>query len=261
MQQHFGLTHVTKNPIVLVSVVMSAVGWFIAFIGTCILGKYAGGFWWTIIYELLLLAGLLFSIFKQVFHHYKLMFLIFLGVSIALLTGAIDGLMHYNTGGAQAAGAGAVILIVMQFFWVVLFGSTEDSAVYQFVYSGSVLPVSQNGVGNIHGSPKESKIALSSPEANSQYSHHNSIGSIHTPIQHTNPPSTPNSTVMQPQAPIHNKNFATALHPYQANPDDPNELSFAKEEVLEILNKSGNWWQAKKQDGTVGIVPSNYFSP
>lgn len=143
--------------------------------------------------------------------------------------------MHYNTGGAQAAGAGAVILIVMQvinlpyiyvnnrilnlglqFFWVVLFGSTEDSAVYQFVYSGSVLPVSQNGVGNIHGSPKESKIALSSPEANSQYSHHNSIGSIHTPIQHTNPPSTPNSTVMQPQAPIHNKNFATALHPCQS---------------------------------------------
>lgn len=35
-------------------------------------------------------------------------------MSIALLTGAIDGLMHYNTGGAQAAGAGAVILIVMQ---------------------------------------------------------------------------------------------------------------------------------------------------
>lgn len=45
-----------------------------------------------------------------------------------------------------------------------------------------------------------------------------------------------------------------------ANPDDPNELSFQKEEVLEILNKSGNWWQAKKQDGTIGIVPSNYVS-
>lgn len=38
----------------------------------------------------------------------------FLAVSIAMLTGNIDGLMHQYTGGAQAAGAGAVILIVMQ---------------------------------------------------------------------------------------------------------------------------------------------------
>ncbi|KAI8077986.1 SH3 domain-containing protein, partial [Gilbertella persicaria] len=44
------------------------------------------------------------------------------------------------------------------------------------------------------------------------------------------------------------------------NPEDPNELSFAKDEVLEIINKSGNWWQAKKSDGTIGIVPSNYVS-
>lgn len=261
--QHFNLSHITKNPIVLVSVIMSAVGWFIAFIGTCILGRFAGGFWWTIIYELLLIGGILFSVFKQVFHQYRMMFLIFLGVSIALLTGAIDGLMRYNTGGAQAAGAGAVIMIVMQFFWVILFGSTEDSAVYQFIYSGLVSPVSQNGVGNIHGSPKESKVALSSPEAGSQYSHHQSIGSIHnTSMQHTSPTIATHATALSP--PQHqppSKIMATALHPYQANPDDPNELSFVKEETLEILNKSGNWWQAKKQDGTIGIVPSNYFSP
>ena len=37
-----------------------------------------------------------------------------------------------------------------------------------------------------------------------------------------------------------------------ASPDDPNEISFAKGEVLEILDKNGKWWQARKQDGTVG---------
>ncbi|KAI7891176.1 uncharacterized protein EV154DRAFT_508914 [Mucor mucedo] len=199
---HLNINHLTKNPIVLVSVVMAVVGWFIAFIGACILGASAGGFWWTVIFELLLVAGLLFSIFKKVFHQYKVMFLVFLAVSIAMLTGNIDGLMHQYTGGAQAAGAGAVILIVMQFFWVILFGSTEESAVYQFVYSGLASSVSHNSMNNMQSSAKESKVALSSPEANSHYSQHQpSIASIPAPHM-TPPPTTPHQTFM-----------ATALHP------------------------------------------------
>lgn len=46
----------------------------------------------------------------------------------------------------------------------------------------------------------------------------------------------------------------------QGSPDDPTELSFDKGESLEILDKRGNWWHARKQDGTTGIVPSNYVS-
>jgi SH3 domain len=37
-----------------------------------------------------------------------------------------------------------------------------------------------------------------------------------------------------------------------AVPDDPNELSFKKGEVLQILDKSGKWWEARKDDGTEG---------
>ncbi|GAA5804395.1 hypothetical protein HPULCUR_009884 [Helicostylum pulchrum] len=236
-------------------------GWFIAFIGTCILGRSAGGLWWTVFYELFFLIGLFFTIFKQIFHQYQIMFALLLGISISMLTSNIDRLMVWHTGGAQAAGAGAVILIVMQFFWVILYGSTEESAVYQFVDSGIVSPVSQNGVGNIRGSPKESKLALSSPEANSHYNHNQaSVASINIPMSHNSSPPTPAPHQVSQQAPDVQKIMATALHPYQANPDDPNEISFAKGEVVEMLNKSGNWWQAKKLDGTIGIVPSNYFS-
>ncbi|RIA95860.1 hypothetical protein C1645_688534 [Glomus cerebriforme] len=53
---------------------------------------------------------------------------------------------------------------------------------------------------------------------------------------------------------------AKALYDYEANSDDQNELSFSKNEILEIADNRGNWWQARKIDGRAGIVPSNYVS-
>jgi len=52
---------------------------------------------------------------------------------------------------------------------------------------------------------------------------------------------------------------ALALFPYTASPADPYELTFNKGEVLEILDKTGKWWEAIKSDGTKGIAPSNYL--
>ncbi|KAG6811573.1 hypothetical protein H0H92_006822 [Tricholoma furcatifolium] len=45
---------------------------------------------------------------------------------------------------------------------------------------------------------------------------------------------------------------AKALYAYTASPDDPNEISFSKGEILDIMDKNGKWWQARKSDGKVG---------
>jgi hypothetical protein len=73
--------------------------------------------------------------------------------------------------------------------------------VYQFIYSGFGSPVSHQagGIGsNINGSPKESKVALSSPEANSHYNQ--SVASVHQ--------QTPPAVTEQPP-----KMMVSALHP------------------------------------------------
>jgi SHO1 osmosensor len=51
--------------------------------------------------------------------------------------------------------------------------------------------------------------------------------------------------------------FTLTPRPDTASADDPNEISFVKGEILDIVdNRSNwwqaNWWQAKKSDGTVG---------
>ncbi|KAK0464743.1 uncharacterized protein EV420DRAFT_1062064 [Desarmillaria tabescens] len=54
-------------------------------------------------------------------------------------------------------------------------------------------------------------------------------------------------------------NRAQALYPYEASPADPNELSFTAGEILDVERTSEDWWAARKKDGSIGVVPSNFL--
>jgi len=56
------------------------------------------------------------------------------------------------------------------------------------------------------------------------------------------------------------KHRAKAMYAYSASPDDPNEVSFAKGDILEVVDNTGKWYQVRTPSGQTGIAPSNYLT-
>eukprot|EP00160_Parvularia_atlantis_P014494 Unigene3637_Nuclearia_a/m.11099 Unigene3637_Nuclearia_a/g.11099 ORF Unigene3637_Nuclearia_a/g.11099 Unigene3637_Nuclearia_a/m.11099 type:complete len:252 (-) Unigene3637_Nuclearia_a:33-788(-) len=240
-----GVSTITGNPVLLIGFFLAFAGWVIALAGVSQISalgpQFAAAYaftWWTIVYVLLVLAVLVYTIIQGTFAQYRTA----LGLYVTLAT----GLLTSATASAPSGAFGALLagLIILDLVFYPLMGLVIMLDLGDGNGGGMMLPginitlparkPSTPQQAPLPGTPAGAEAAAQSARASRT------------------------STAILEEASTEPMP-ATALFSYTANPNDPNEISFAKGEVLTVLDRKGKWWRAKKADGTVGIVPSNYM--
>lgn len=217
----------------------------------------------------------------------------FLAAGLVMTTSAVSTLVYQTAGTMQAAAAGFILLSMIavsiipnqpratsdtsQIVWIFYFGSTPQASHRQFV-DGFALHKERNDypIANNLNSYKRPETAVSQPP---QMYTSAQLSGFETSTPVTGYPNGPtgmqNRLSSQPQMtggasaipapaqdvqpPTEYPYRAKAIYSYEANPEDVNEISFSKHEILEVSDVSGRWWQAKKESGETGIAPSNYL--
>lgn len=196
-----------------------------------------------------------------------------------LVASSVHGLIYAHSASREAAAAGFVLLAMVDLLWVFYFGSTPASTPRAFIDSFALTKESamhQQSLNNYGATGRpETSHSVQPPQMynSSQHTGFDNPSPIGggTRTSNIQPPSFANTPAPQPtqnKSPVADAEVvppsdypyrAKAIYSYDANPEDANEISFTKHEILEVSDISGRWWQAKKENGDTGIAPSNYL--
>ncbi|KND87820.1 High osmolarity signaling protein SHO1 [Tolypocladium ophioglossoides CBS 100239] len=284
------LGNILGDPFALATISISLLAWFIAFISSIIsqtqatdADRFPPYAWWAIVYSLFLIAGVFVVVASDSVHTYHVAVTGYLAGGMVLVTSSVSSLVYSKSGAREAAAAGFILLSMVMIVWIFYFGSTPSSTPRAFLdsfalgkdtgavhnqamngYGGTGRPETSNSVqqpqmytsAQLNGFENPSPVGGTSSQANGPRGSAipTGFGSSSVPQPQ---PGKPNDAEVVP--PTEYPYRAKAIYSYEANPDDANEISFAKHEILEVSDVSGRWWQARKENGETGIAPSNYL--
>ncbi|KAI9505222.1 Transmembrane osmosensor [Coemansia spiralis] len=243
-----------SNPIFIGTLTLMFGGLFVSIICAGIKSVYiAATTWFMIVYLFVLALALVLAIITNTLNQYRLALLTMLGVGLSATIGHIGYYINAVSGTLQAMSAGLIFVEITMFFWVLVLGSGPGT------YLASLCGMSSEG----KSAAGISMANVSTARPNYRATVHSTAGagaggSIITDYYASELSQSVISS-KQPD-PASDMYKARALYAYESNPDDPNEVSIVKDEIMQVIDDSGKWWQVKKDDGTVGIAPSNYLT-
>jgi len=253
--------------------------------------------WWTVVYMLFCIIGVFVVIASNTIETYHVAIVGFLAAGLVLTTSSVNSLVYSPEGAKEAAAAGHILLSMVAIVWIFYFGSTPSAVSRAYLDSFALNKEhgeSRNSRGMSHAyGAQRPDTSISSHQAPQMYTsaqlngfensspvvsgfpngtagaERSSQARFGGPVAaapvasnlggNTTAPMNGEQPVGEVVAPTEYPYRAKAIYSYEANPDDANEISFSKHEILEVSDVSGRWWQAKKENGDTGIAPSNYL--
>lgn len=278
---------------------MAVIAWIVALAGSIAaaikLNSYYPKFsWWAITFQLLLLLYLPVLYMTNTIHYHQNFLTCCLAIAFVYNSNSTNNLIYYSWSSTAAAAAGFIVTCIINLLWLFYFGSDPDSPLVTFldsfgenenlVVQSRRLNDEENGISS-HGEDKElpnqtattngSEVGKESDNPFEGEMYSQELSGLENPARdeesHRASRVAPAAAaaVANPAVSKH-ENYAVAtdadypilvrgLYDYTASPDDMNELSFHKGEVLKVKDTTGNWWQGKNSKGSIGMCPSNYL--
>ncbi|KAH3666685.1 hypothetical protein WICMUC_005502 [Wickerhamomyces mucosus] len=287
----FAISNIISDPFAISMLSVALISWIIIFAGS-IASSLDGSFpkftWWGIVYELVLLIFLFLFYLLDIVESYKTFLTAGFSIAFIYTTNSATNLVYSDGSKKAAASAGAILLSMVNLIWVFYFGGDSSSPTNQWIDSFSLRgprpssrdsyiserKINENRISSFNNNPNTfnterpsvtnskyvSSTRLNGLENFSERENISSPTQFNTHDEGTNiSQQTANTEYLNSNLVIDDFPYtARALYSYESNPDDENEISFEKDEILKVNDIHSRWWQAKRSNGQIGICPSNY---
>lgn len=265
------------DPFAIATVSFGLIAWIVAIAGAGLSSQlhFPRFTWWGIVYELLIIILITFLYLTNTVELYKFTLVGLITVAFVYTTNSANGLVYESESGKLCCAAGCILLSMLNLIWIVYFGGHPESPTNQFIDS-FLIKLHTHNHGQLPSNDRRDS-ELRSPAAEKFQDNNLRQSQNKTPYmllsqlnglenfsladvrQLRDLTNSRRHTVIadEEESPVF-RYKAKALYSYTANPDDINEISFNKDEILEVDDIDGKWWQARRASGQVGICPSNY---
>ncbi|KAH8879364.1 high osmolarity signaling protein [Thozetella sp. PMI_491] len=275
--------NIVGDPFALATISISALAWIISFFASIFAQiQTKSGFptytWWTVVFYFFLIAGIFVVVAADATQTYHVALVAYLACGLVLTTSSVNALVYSNNGAKEAAAAGFILLSMVTIFWIFYFGSAPSATPRAYIDSFALAKESsmnrQTMTGGYGIGRPETSTSVQPPQMYTSaqlngFENPSPVGGMAAANRNSAAPGFNSTSAPKPAVPATAETEivppteypyrAKAIYSYEANPDDANEISFSKHEILEVSDVSGRWWQARKENGETGIAPSNYL--
>ncbi|KAH7037261.1 high osmolarity signaling protein SHO1 [Microdochium trichocladiopsis] len=283
-RKRISLDNIIGDPFALATTSIAILAWIIAFISSIVAqvtqttelkekAPFQSFTWWAVVYMLFEVIGVTVVIAADAIQTYHVAIVGYVACGLVLTTSAVNSVIYSSIGARQAASAGFILLSVVNVLWIFYFGSAPSAVARAYIDSFALQKdstMNRNTMAGGYGVRPQTSTSHQPPQMYTTSAQLNGFENpspafnnsrpanaspgFQPPVQQSAKPTDPEIA-----APTEYPYRAKAIYSYEANPDDANEISFSKHEILEISDVSGRWWQARKENGDTGIAPSNYL--